>query len=186
MECPENSHYDLCGTECGHTCASSIDASCDRTCAEGCFCDDGFVRSGGRCVPVEQCGCLHDGFYFEVISKWPKVKVKLYICSHFKEHIQYNIMSSSKYFSCQCCSLVLSDRGTVLDTSLLSALWVFCPKWPPLHPVLLPPNSGVLCQRWPPGLLWSTVNLHSLGRPSLHHLRWGCGSLSGRIESKKI
>ena len=69
MECPENSHYDLCGTECGHTCASSIDASCDRTCAEGCFCDDGFVRSGGRCVPVEQCGCLYDGFYFEVITK---------------------------------------------------------------------------------------------------------------------
>ncbi|XP_012680054.3 alpha-tectorin-like, partial [Clupea harengus] len=66
MECPENSHYDLCGTECGHTCASSIDASCDRTCAEGCFCDDGFVRSAGRCVPVEQCGCLYDGFYFEI------------------------------------------------------------------------------------------------------------------------
>ncbi|XP_041941221.1 alpha-tectorin-like isoform X1 [Alosa sapidissima] len=66
MECPENSHYDLCGTECGHTCASSIDASCDRTCAEGCFCNDGFVRSGGRCVPVEQCGCLYDGFYFDI------------------------------------------------------------------------------------------------------------------------
>ncbi|XP_062388334.1 IgGFc-binding protein-like isoform X3 [Sardina pilchardus] len=66
MECPENSHYDLCGTECGHTCASSIDASCDRTCAEGCFCDDGFMRSGGRCVPVEQCGCLRDGFYFDI------------------------------------------------------------------------------------------------------------------------
>ncbi|XP_063074849.1 IgGFc-binding protein-like [Engraulis encrasicolus] len=66
MECPDNSHYDLCGTECGHTCASSIDASCDRTCAEGCFCDEGFVRSGGRCVPAEQCGCLYDGLYFEI------------------------------------------------------------------------------------------------------------------------
>ncbi|KAL2101802.1 hypothetical protein ACEWY4_003563 [Coilia grayii] len=45
MKCPENSHYDLCGTECGHTCASSIDAICDRTCAEDGFCDDGFVWS---------------------------------------------------------------------------------------------------------------------------------------------
>ncbi|XP_030630870.1 alpha-tectorin [Chanos chanos] len=66
MECPENSHYEVCGTDCGHTCASSIDASCERTCSEGCFCDDGYVRSGGRCVPVEQCGCLYDGFYFDI------------------------------------------------------------------------------------------------------------------------
>uniref|UniRef100_A0A671KN26 Si:dkey-239b22.1 n=1 Tax=Sinocyclocheilus anshuiensis TaxID=1608454 RepID=A0A671KN26_9TELE len=66
ITCPENSHYELCGTDCGHTCASNIDASCQHTCSEGCFCDDGLVRSGGLCVPVEQCGCLHTGFYFNV------------------------------------------------------------------------------------------------------------------------
>nr|XP_055061323.1 alpha-tectorin-like [Misgurnus anguillicaudatus] len=66
MSCPENSHYELCGTDCGHTCASSIDASCEHTCSEGCFCDDGYVRSAGRCVPVEQCGCLLDGFYYNI------------------------------------------------------------------------------------------------------------------------
>ncbi|XP_051523541.1 alpha-tectorin-like [Myxocyprinus asiaticus] len=66
MTCPENSHYELCGTDCGHTCASSIDASCEHTCSEGCFCDAGFVRSGGLCVPVEQCGCLYDGFYYDI------------------------------------------------------------------------------------------------------------------------
>ncbi|CAM4711682.1 unnamed protein product [Leuciscus chuanchicus] len=66
MTCSENSHYELCGTDCGHTCASSIDSSCEHTCSEGCFCDDGLVRSGGHCVPVEQCGCLYDGFYFNV------------------------------------------------------------------------------------------------------------------------
>ncbi|XP_048026223.1 LOW QUALITY PROTEIN: alpha-tectorin-like [Megalobrama amblycephala] len=69
MDCSSNipnSHYEVCSTDCGHTCASSIDASCEHTCSEGCFCDEGFVRSGGLCVPVEQCGCLYDGFYYHI------------------------------------------------------------------------------------------------------------------------
>ncbi|KAM6896995.1 alpha-tectorin-like [Xenentodon cancila] len=64
INCPENSHYELCGTDCGHTCASSSDATCEHVCSEGCFCDEGFVRSGMRCVPVESCGCQYDGFYY--------------------------------------------------------------------------------------------------------------------------
>uniref|UniRef100_A0A3B3UB36 VWFD domain-containing protein n=1 Tax=Poecilia latipinna TaxID=48699 RepID=A0A3B3UB36_9TELE len=51
-------------TNCGHTCASSIDAACDHVCSEGCFCDEGYSRSGTSCVPVESCGCQYDGFYF--------------------------------------------------------------------------------------------------------------------------
>ncbi|XP_076864065.1 IgGFc-binding protein-like [Brachyhypopomus gauderio] len=66
MDCPVNSHYELCGTDCGHTCASSTDAVCESTCSEGCFCDEGFMRSGGLCVPVDQCGCLYDGLYFHL------------------------------------------------------------------------------------------------------------------------
>lgn len=66
IQCQENSHYELCGTECGHTCASNMDPSCDHTCTEGCFCDEGFFRSGSHCIPLEQCGCQYDGFYFEV------------------------------------------------------------------------------------------------------------------------
>ncbi|KAL7371755.1 hypothetical protein ABVT39_004386 [Epinephelus coioides] len=65
LECPANSHYDLCGTDCGHTCASSTDATCEQVCSEGCFCDEGFLRSGTRCVPVESCGCQDDGFYYD-------------------------------------------------------------------------------------------------------------------------
>ncbi|KAG7227877.1 hypothetical protein INR49_013671 [Caranx melampygus] len=41
VDCPANSHYELCGTDCGHTCASSIDATCEQVCSEGCFCDEG-------------------------------------------------------------------------------------------------------------------------------------------------
>ncbi|XP_059181151.1 IgGFc-binding protein-like [Centropristis striata] len=64
LDCPANSHYELCGTDCGHTCASSTDATCEQVCSEGCFCDEGFFRSGTRCVPVESCGCQYDGFYY--------------------------------------------------------------------------------------------------------------------------
>uniref|UniRef100_A0A665WKG4 Si:ch211-39f2.3 n=1 Tax=Echeneis naucrates TaxID=173247 RepID=A0A665WKG4_ECHNA len=67
LDCPANSHYELCGTDCGHTCASSIDATCERVCSEGCFCDEGFLRSGTTCVPVESCGCTYEGFYYNVI-----------------------------------------------------------------------------------------------------------------------
>nr|XP_043881875.1 alpha-tectorin-like [Solea senegalensis] len=64
LSCPANSHYELCGTDCGHTCASSVDATCEQVCSEGCFCDEGFLRSGTTCVPVEDCGCQYDGFYY--------------------------------------------------------------------------------------------------------------------------
>ncbi|CAK6971012.1 alpha-tectorin-like [Scomber scombrus] len=66
LDCPANSHYELCGTDCGHTCASGTDSTCEQVCSEGCFCNEGFVRSGTRCVPVERCGCQYDGFYYEV------------------------------------------------------------------------------------------------------------------------
>ncbi|KAK9530401.1 hypothetical protein VZT92_011903 [Zoarces viviparus] len=64
LDCPANSHYQLCGTDCGHICASSVDAICEQVCSEGCFCNEGFLRSGARCVPVESCGCQYDGFYY--------------------------------------------------------------------------------------------------------------------------
>uniref|UniRef100_A0A8C4F7M6 VWFD domain-containing protein n=1 Tax=Dicentrarchus labrax TaxID=13489 RepID=A0A8C4F7M6_DICLA len=82
-ECPANSHYELCGSDCGHTCASSINASCGQVCSEGCFCDEGFVRSGTGCVPVESCGCEHDGSYYKVR---PDPVNTLYSCK--KQHFQ--------------------------------------------------------------------------------------------------
>nr|CBN81408.1 Alpha-tectorin [Dicentrarchus labrax] len=63
--CVFDVHYELCGSDCGHTCDSSMNASCGQVCSEGCFCDEGFVRSGTGCVPVESCGCEHDGSYYK-------------------------------------------------------------------------------------------------------------------------
>lgn len=42
----------------------SAPEGCESTCREGCVCDAGFVLSGDTCVPVGQCGCLHEGRYY--------------------------------------------------------------------------------------------------------------------------
>ncbi|XP_042775356.1 IgGFc-binding protein [Panthera leo] len=65
LQCPPHSHYKLCGDSCPVSCPSlSVPDGCVHTCREGCVCDAGFVLSGDTCVPVGQCGCLHEGRYY--------------------------------------------------------------------------------------------------------------------------
>ncbi|KAG8506063.1 IgGFc-binding protein, partial [Galemys pyrenaicus] len=65
LQCPAHSHYELCGDSCPVSCPSlSAPEGCESTCREGCVCDAGFVLSGDACVPVGQCGCLHEGRYY--------------------------------------------------------------------------------------------------------------------------
>lgn len=67
LSCPPDSHYELCARTCDQTCASlSAGSSCTSKCFEGCQCDEGFVFNGGECVPMESCGCMHRGRFFEV------------------------------------------------------------------------------------------------------------------------
>ncbi|TFJ96016.1 SPFH/Band 7/PHB domain protein [Platysternon megacephalum] len=63
--CPLNSHYELCGISCPSNCNDlwALDR-CEKPCAEGCFCDAGFTLSGDKCIPVAQCGCVHQGRYY--------------------------------------------------------------------------------------------------------------------------
>uniref|UniRef100_A0A3B3CR74 Uncharacterized protein n=1 Tax=Oryzias melastigma TaxID=30732 RepID=A0A3B3CR74_ORYME len=86
INCPANSHYELCGTDCDHNCVTSTDATCEHVCSEGCFCDEGFVRSGTTCVPVESCGCQYEGFYYNVKSFWKDGCTEL--CGCFASGVQ--------------------------------------------------------------------------------------------------
>ncbi|XP_037329243.2 IgGFc-binding protein-like [Pungitius pungitius] len=64
--CPENSHYEFCGSGCPATCANqNTPTKCNATCVETCVCDDGFILSGTKCVPTAQCGCMYEGHYVE-------------------------------------------------------------------------------------------------------------------------
>ncbi|KAF1574307.1 IgGFc-binding protein, partial [Eudyptes moseleyi] len=67
LSCPSNSHYELCTRTCDHTCASlSANIQCTNKCFEGCQCDEGFLFNGDECVPMDSCGCLYRGHYFEI------------------------------------------------------------------------------------------------------------------------
>ncbi|XP_051901322.1 IgGFc-binding protein-like, partial [Pristis pectinata] len=67
MKCPVHSHYELCADTCRSTCVGLTEQSpCPAFCSEGCECDPGFLSDGDRCVPVDQCGCLGNGRYYQL------------------------------------------------------------------------------------------------------------------------
>ncbi|KAJ6650590.1 hypothetical protein lerEdw1_005926, partial [Lerista edwardsae] len=64
--CPQNSHYEICGSGCPATCHGlTAPEICESSCVEGCFCDSGFILSGDQCVPLAECGCVHQGRYYK-------------------------------------------------------------------------------------------------------------------------
>ncbi|XP_077455262.1 IgGFc-binding protein-like [Stigmatopora argus] len=65
LTCPSGSHYELCSSSCSSTCASLERSDPCPMCQEGCQCDDGLMSDGDRCVPLEKCGCVVDGYYYK-------------------------------------------------------------------------------------------------------------------------
>ncbi|XP_053546860.1 IgGFc-binding protein-like [Bombina bombina] len=64
--CAPNSHYELCGNGCPATCHGlSSPAGCDSPCMEACYCDNGFILSGDKCVPIAKCGCVYQDKYYQ-------------------------------------------------------------------------------------------------------------------------
>ncbi|XP_034553559.1 IgGFc-binding protein-like [Notolabrus celidotus] len=65
LQCPEHGHYETCGSACPASCGPQP-MVCPLICVEGCFCDDGYVMSGGECVIREKgCGCEYEGHYYK-------------------------------------------------------------------------------------------------------------------------
>ncbi|XP_072282847.1 IgGFc-binding protein-like [Pyxicephalus adspersus] len=66
MSCPTNTHYELCGNGCPVTCYDfSSPTGCDVACMEACYCNDGFILSGHKCVPIGDCGCVYQDKYYQ-------------------------------------------------------------------------------------------------------------------------
>lgn len=66
MTCPSNSHYELLGNGCPATCFGlTAPTSCVPSYTEGCYCDSGFIRSGGDCVSMSKCGCVFGNTYYK-------------------------------------------------------------------------------------------------------------------------
>ncbi|NXU29376.1 ZAN protein, partial [Thalassarche chlororhynchos] len=72
LPCPPHSHYTDCVSTCPSTCNDIFASSlCEKTeeCTEGCDCDDNYVLSNGKCVPLSNCGCRDDdNNYYSVSS----------------------------------------------------------------------------------------------------------------------
>ncbi|KAM9299516.1 IgGFc-binding protein-like [Gastrophryne carolinensis] len=67
MNCPANSHYELLGNGCPATCFNHIaPPSCEPSYTEGCYCNDGYIRSGEDCVPIPECGCVFQNIYYKM------------------------------------------------------------------------------------------------------------------------
>ncbi|GIY83580.1 kunitz-type U19-barytoxin-Tl1a [Caerostris darwini] len=57
-QCPENEHYDRCGTDCPVTCENFFERpeECNKMCVSKCFCDEDYVRRrDGKCVRPIDC-----------------------------------------------------------------------------------------------------------------------------------
>ncbi|KAG8143304.1 hypothetical protein E2320_000566, partial [Naja naja] len=65
ISCPENSHYEVCGNACPATCSDRSAPAPVRTPVQICQCDEGFVRSGEKCVPVDACSCIYQGVTYK-------------------------------------------------------------------------------------------------------------------------
>ncbi|KAM3829807.1 IgGFc-binding protein isoform 3-T5 [Vipera latastei] len=66
VPCPENSHHVSCGSRCPATCSSlNSPVICTLECVETCQCNEGYVLSIDKCVPIESCGCSHNGVYYK-------------------------------------------------------------------------------------------------------------------------
>ncbi|XP_041082055.1 IgGFc-binding protein-like [Polyodon spathula] len=66
LSCPDNSHYEYCGSACPPSCGMPRGIMmCINMCVEGCFCDQGYMWSAEGCVKPEDCGCVSDGRYYK-------------------------------------------------------------------------------------------------------------------------
>ncbi|XP_062384956.1 IgGFc-binding protein-like [Sardina pilchardus] len=64
--CPENSHFEYCGDACPATCEDpSAPSSCKTPCVQTCACDEGYFRSGNKCIRKEECGCQFNGRFVQ-------------------------------------------------------------------------------------------------------------------------
>ncbi|XP_013180497.1 PREDICTED: hemocytin isoform X2 [Papilio xuthus] len=59
MQCPEGKVYKACGPDVQPSCAFPLatSTSVNNSCVEGCFCPEGLLLEGGRCIPKSECPC---------------------------------------------------------------------------------------------------------------------------------
>ncbi|XP_076437503.1 SCO-spondin-like [Babylonia areolata] len=70
VQCDYGKVYKACGDPVQPTCQNPTPSSGQSNttvvgCVEGCFCPEGYVLHGFRCIPLERCPCLEDNFSYD-------------------------------------------------------------------------------------------------------------------------
>ncbi|KAF6732048.1 Alpha-tectorin, partial [Oryzias melastigma] len=137
-------------------------ATCEHVCSEGCFCDEGFVRSGTTCVPVESCGCQYEGFYYSVGESFWKDG-----CSERCECFPSDVMrcAAATCTAAQECTIKNGHLGcyddgltTTLAPPVTNNLPIPSSTQPPVTTTLAPPVTSTLP---PPVIITDNVPLPS-------------------------
>ncbi|XP_051554355.1 zonadhesin [Myxocyprinus asiaticus] len=72
LVCGPHSHHNACASGCPQTCSSLDMARLCGICEERCECDNGFLLSGGTCVPADDCGCWVNGQHYAIRETFMK------------------------------------------------------------------------------------------------------------------
>ncbi|XP_038059591.1 IgGFc-binding protein-like [Patiria miniata] len=73
LPCASDMNYTPCAPQCPETCAShevAQEPALCSSCREGCVCSPGFKLDNHECLPISQCGCSENGFYYSIGDKW--------------------------------------------------------------------------------------------------------------------
>ncbi|KAM4651148.1 alpha-tectorin-like [Discoglossus pictus] len=111
IKCPENSHYEACGSACPASCSDkTAPDTCTEACVETCQCNKGYVLSSDKCVPSTSCGCNHNGLYYEPNEEfWSDESCSTYCrCDPASGK---GVCSQRKCKSNQRCKIVNGKRG---------------------------------------------------------------------------
>ncbi|KAM7447623.1 hypothetical protein ABFA07_004168 [Porites harrisoni] len=61
IKCPNTLWFNECGSSCSPTCQiKKRNYICPQRCLDGCYCANGTVYDGQRCVAEQQCPCFHN------------------------------------------------------------------------------------------------------------------------------
>ncbi|KAL2080288.1 hypothetical protein ACEWY4_024081 [Coilia grayii] len=118
--CPEHSHFENCGSACPSTCEDpSAPSKCKASCVQTCTCDEGYYRSGNKCVRKDECGCDYKGRYLQsgqtiwaddqcterVTCTSSKIKTEQSSCGLYKRCAVKNGKRSCEAFTSSTCTI---------------------------------------------------------------------------------
>lgn len=82
LPCAKSDRMKTCAVVMG----TSVSLPTQDLCQEGCYCKEGMVLDGDRCVDEKDCGCNYKGEYYTVGGSRNLYNLSFQICSLYIIH----------------------------------------------------------------------------------------------------